>query len=89
MKKNLMALAGLFAAGCMLFSCSSEVKEANYQIIPIPQEIVMGQNGAFTLANGTKVMYPEGNEKMQKNAQFLADYVKELITTPSGVTFNW
>ena len=78
MKKNLMALAGLFAAGCMLFSCSSEVKEANYQIIPIPQEIVMGQNGAFTLANGTKVMYPEGNEKMQKNAQFLADYVKEL-----------
>ena len=73
-----MGLAGLFAAGCMLFSCSSEVKEANYQIIPIPQEIVLGQGGAFTLANGTKVMYPEGNEKMQKNAQFLADYVKEL-----------
>ena len=78
MKKNLMGLAGLFAAGCMLFSCSSEVKEASYQIIPIPQEIVMGQDGAFTLANGTKVLYPEGNEKMQKNAQFLADYVKEL-----------
>ncbi|MBE6273261.1 MAG: beta-N-acetylhexosaminidase [Bacteroides sp.] len=73
-----MGLAGLFAAGLMLFSCSSEVKEANYQIIPIPQEIVMGQDGAFTLANGTKVLYPEGNEKMQKNAQFLADYVKEL-----------
>ena len=78
MKKNLMGLAGLFAAGLMLFSCSSEVKEANYQIIPIPQEIVAGQDGAFTLANGTKVLYPEGNEKMQKNAQFLADYVKEL-----------
>ena len=78
MKKNLMALGGLFAAGLMLFSCSSEVKEANYQIIPIPQEIVMGQDGAFTLDNGTKVIYPEGNEKMQKNAQFLADYVKEL-----------
>ena len=78
MKKNLKGLVGLFAAGLMLFSCSSEVKEANYQIIPIPQEIVMGQDGAFTLANGTKVLYPEGNEKMQKNAQFLADYVKEL-----------
>ena len=78
MKKNLKGLVGLFAAGLMLFSCSSEVKEANYQIIPIPQEIVMGQGGAFTLANGTKVLYPEGNEKMQKNAQFLADYVKEL-----------
>ena len=56
MKKNLMSLAGLFAAGCMLFSCSSEVKEANYEIIPIPQEIVLGQGSAFTLANGTKVM---------------------------------
>ena len=78
MKKKMMSLAGLFAAGLMLFSCSSEVKEASYQIIPIPQEIVLGQGGAFTLANGTKVMYPEGNEKMQKNAQFLADYVKEL-----------
>ena len=78
MKKNLKGLVGLFVAGLMLFSCSSEVKEANYQIIPIPQEIVMGQDGAFTLANGTKVLYPEGNEKMQKNAQFLADYVKEL-----------
>ena len=73
-----MSLAGLFMAGCMLFSCSSEVKEASYQIIPAPQEIVMGQGGAFTLANGAKVIYPEGNEKMQKNAQFLADYVKEL-----------
>ena len=78
MKKKLMSLAGLFMAGCMLFSCSSEVKEANYQVIPAPQEIVMGQGGAFTLANGAKVIYPEGNEKMQKNAQFLADYVKEL-----------
>ena len=78
MQKKLMSLAGLFMAGCMLFSCSSEVKEASYQIIPAPQEIVMGQGGAFTLANGAKVIYPEGNEKMQKNAQFLADYVKEL-----------
>ena len=78
MKKHLLSLAGLFAAGCLLFSCSSEVKEANYQIIPIPQEIVMGQEGAFVIADGTKIMYPEGNEKMKKNAEFLASYVKEL-----------
>ena len=37
MNKKLMSLAGLFMAGCMLFSCSSEVKEANYQVIPAPQ----------------------------------------------------
>lgn len=78
MKKHVMGIASLFAAGFMLFSCTSEVKEASYQIIPIPQEIVLGQDGAFTLANGTKILYPAGNEKMQKNAEFLRDYVKEL-----------
>lgn len=37
--KTLMGLAGLTMAGFMLLSCNTEVKEANYQIIPLPQEI--------------------------------------------------
>ncbi len=42
--KTLMGLAGLTMAGFMLLSCNTEVKEANYQIIPLPQEIsVMDQ----------------------------------------------
>ena len=66
-------------AGFMLLSCNTEVKEANYQIIPLPQEIsVMDQAAPFILSNGTKIMYPEGNEKMQKNAEFLASYIKDL-----------
>lgn len=69
--KTLMGLAGLTMAGFMLLSCNTEVKEANYQIIPLPQEIsVMDQDAPFILSNGTKIMYPEGNEKMQKNAEF-------------------
>jgi len=77
--KNLMSLAGLTMAGFMLLSCNTEVKEANYQIIPLPQEIsVMDQAAPFILSNGTKIMYPEGNEKMQKNAEFLASYIKDL-----------
>ena len=75
--KTLMGLAGLTMAGFMLLSCNTEVKEANYQIIPLPQEIsVMDQAAPFILSNGTKIMYPEGNEKMQKNAEFLASYIK-------------
>ena len=71
--KTLMGLAGLTMAGFMLLSCNTEVKEANYQIIPLPQEIsVMDQAAPFILSNGTKIMYPEGNEKMQRNAEFLA-----------------
>ena len=65
-----LALAGLFA------SCQSAQQEANYQIIPMPQEIVTDQGNPFILKSGVKILYPEGNEKMQRNAQFLADYLK-------------
>lgn len=79
MMKQLMGLAGLSMAGLMLFSCNSEVKEANYQVIPMPLEISMvNQAAPFVLSDGTKIMYPEGNEKMQKNAEFLASYIKDL-----------
>ena len=68
-----MSLAGLSVAGLMLVSCNTQVKEANYQVIPLPQEIsVMEQAAPFILSDGTKIMYPEGNERMQKNAEFLA-----------------
>lgn len=74
-----MGLAGLSMAGFMLLSCNTQVKEANYQVIPLPQEIsVMDQAAPFILSNGTKIMYPEGNEKMKKNAEFLAGYIKDL-----------
>ncbi len=83
--KQLMSLAGLSVAGLMLFSCNSEVKEANYQVIPMPLEVSVAEQAApFILSNGTKVMFPEGNEKMQKNAEFLASYVKDL----TGMTLN-
>ena len=65
-----LALAGLFA------SCQSAQQDANYQIIPMPQEIVTAQGNPFILKSGVKILYPEGNEKMQRNAQFLADYLK-------------
>ena len=65
-----LALAGLFA------SCQSAQQEPNYQIIPMPQEIVTAQGSPFILKSSVKILYPEGNEKMQRNAKFLADYLK-------------
>ena len=38
----------------------------------------------FILKSGVKILYPEGNEKMQRNAQFLADYLK----TATGKDFS-
>ena len=78
MMKYVKGLMGLTMMGAMLFSCSSEVKEASYEVIPMPQSIAMNAQGSpFVLADGTKVLYPQGNEQMKKNAEFLVQYVKE------------
>lgn len=76
LKDKLFGLIGFSVAGLMMFSCT-ELKEANYQIIPMPLDIQLAEKGKFVLAEGTPVIYPEGNEKMQNNANFLAEYVKE------------
>ena len=47
-----LALAGLFA------SCQSAQQEANYQIIPMPQEIVTAQGSPFILKSSVKILYP-------------------------------
>lgn len=77
MKKTFVSLAALLAAGCMFFSCSSDVRQADYNVIPAPMDVVLGQDDAFALVDGTKIFYPEGNEKMKRNAEFLAEYMKE------------
>ena len=76
LKDKLSGLIGLFVAGLMMFSCT-ELKEANYQIIPMPLDIQLAEQGQFVLAEGTSVFYPGDNEKLQNNANFLAEYVKE------------
>lgn len=61
----------------LLFSCQNEKTTANYQVIPLPQEITTAPDGEFTLSSGVKIVYPEGNEMMARNAAFLADYLKK------------
>ena len=41
----------------------------------------MTSDGEFAINNGTQILYPENNEKMQRNAQFLAGYLKEATGT--------
>lgn len=75
--KQFLRLTGCLAIAGLVASCKSSVQqEANYQIIPLPQEVVETQGAPFILKSGVKILYPEGNEKMQRNAAFLADYLK-------------
>ena len=75
--RKLFKLAGLLAVTGLLVSCSNEKTTANYQVIPLPQEITAEPGGEFVLNSGTEIIYPEGNEKMQRNAQYLAEYLKK------------
>ncbi|MDE6216258.1 glycoside hydrolase family 20 protein [Bacteroides sp.] len=76
MRKLLKTVAVVITTG-WLCSCSGEKTEANYQVIPAPQEIVMAANGDFTLGSGVKIVYPEGNEAMRRNAEYLAEYLQK------------
>lgn len=76
MKVLLKMAAAIATTGCIC-SCSGEKTEADYRVIPIPQEVVMAAGSEFTLNGGVKIIYPEGNEAMQRNARYLAGYLKK------------
>lgn len=72
-------LAAMLVFTAIIASCRSGQKVADYQVIPLPQEIVNIQKNPFVLDNSVKISYPEGNDKMQKNAFFLAGYLKKAV----------
>ena len=68
----------LSLVGASFMSCTTELENADYQVIPAPQELVIDQNEPFIMNNKTKIIiYPADNDGMQRNAGFLAEYVKE------------
>ena len=76
MRKHHLLGAILLCGG--LFSCSSEViQQANYEIIPLPQEIKIS-TGNFVLNDRTSIVYPKGNDEMQQNANLLATYIRQM-----------
>ena len=81
--KQILKLTVCIVMAGLLASCQSVRTKANYQIIPMPQEIVETAGSPFILKNSVRICYPEGNEKMKCNAQFLADYLR----TATGKTF--
>ena len=74
MKKiNQILLAGTFLAACV--ACSKEA-EATYEVVPLPQEVSLTQEEPFRLNKHTTIAYPEGNSLLQRNAEFLSEYIR-------------
>ena len=72
----------------LLVACSTNktTGDANYQVIPLPMEINASEGQPFLLSSDTKIVYPEGNELMERNAEFLGDYLNlpVISSTPSN-----
>ena len=64
MKKHHLLGVILLCSG--LFSCSSGViQQANYEVIPLPQEIKI-TTGNFVLNDRTSIVYPKDTRKCSK-----------------------
>ena len=73
-KLNHVLLAGVVALACT--SCRAE-KEADYQVIPLPQEVSLTQEKPFLLSKSVSITYPEGNALLKRNAEFLSGYIRQ------------
>jgi hexosaminidase len=74
MKKLLTTLCMVL----MLSTGAALAQVANYDVVPLPKSVTTIQAPGFVLGEQTAVIYPEGNADMERNAHFLADYVREM-----------
>ncbi len=62
-----------------LTACEKSIVEASYDIIPSPKEVQIDDYNTFVLTPKTIVYYEAGNADMQRNAEFLSSYVKDML----------
>lgn len=72
----------------LLSSCSSKqyTSPADYETIPLPQQINKKEGKDFILDNSTKIFYPEENEDLKQAASFLADYIQQILGYSIDIT---
>ncbi len=80
-------LTGIVLASLTLMSCQNEqpAVTGNYNVVPLPQEIISNEAEGFILDNSTSIVF-SGNESMKRNAEFLAEYIKECTGIELEVT---
>ena len=62
----------LFTIHCALFTVSAQ--RADYNVVPLPQNIQMQKGEAFVLSDGVQILAADG---LQREAEFLQTYLKE------------
>lgn len=80
MKKHFLS----FCMTCMLSMGALMAQVANYDVVPLPQTVNQLSAPGFVLSETTKVVCPEGNADMHRNAHFLCDYINEMTQLKIG-----
>ena len=57
---------------------------ADFDVVPLPQQCVGKKGQPFDLST-LKVISYEGGEEMQRNAHFLAEYLKKVVKQEVGI----
>lgn len=87
MKRTLKTIGSFLLAGAILVGCGKKTPlEANYEVIPLPQEITKTDGGNFTLDDDTKIVYTAGDDIQKQTAEFLAEYINLSIGINLTVT---
>ena len=61
---------------------------ADYQVVPLPQSVVLQKGEPFVLADGMAIACPGNDEAMKRNAQFLADYLADIAGIKTTLAFS-
>lgn len=74
---NLMGVLCILFSTCFYACSEKRTLNSDYEIIPKPLDVSCKGDASFLLKDGVAVIYPENNQKMQDNAEFLVDYVEK------------
>lgn len=85
--RRIYKLLSLLVFAALFVSCDArQEKSADYNVVPLPAEITLSEGSNFNLKPSTKIVYTEGNEKMQRNAEFLADFLQLSVGIKPAIT---
>ena len=77
MKKFVLIIIGILIL--TFTSCQKTLEFADYQVIPLPKTIKTNDNNPFILNKNTIITYPKTHGELQKEADFLADYIEDIL----------
>ncbi len=78
----------LTAVMCGILSCGTAVAQssADYSIVPMPKQVVKTTKKPFVLSSSSVIVYPKNDADLQRNAEFLSQYIKEVTGIAVAVT---